>query len=77
MVGVSEEGGGRAVSAIEEANFLIRCRYASMVLLAESRIIFSLSMRQGHKAGNIRLAQSSSLKASFVTVNAIKAAFLA
>jgi hypothetical protein len=34
-------------------------------------------MRHGHSAGNIRFAQSSSLKASDVTANAIKAAFRA
>src|SRR3954469_8714133 len=48
-----------------------------MVLLAWSRISFSLSMRQGHSDGNIRLAQSSSLNESVVTANAKSAAFLA
>ncbi len=40
-------------------------------------MIFSLSIRQGHRAGNILLAQSSSPNASEVTNNAINAAFLA
>lgn len=48
-----------------------------MVLLAWSRITFSLSMREGHKDGSIRLATSSSLNASDVTAKAIRAAFLA
>ncbi len=38
---------------------------------------FSLSIRQGHSDGNMRLAQSSSLNESDVTANAISAAFLA
>lgn len=38
---------------------------------------FSLSIRDGHKDGNIRLAMSSSLNASDVTARAISAAFLA
>ena len=38
---------------------------------------FSLSITNGHRAGNILLAQSSSLNASFVTAKAISAAFLA
>ena len=70
-------GGGNTVSGMDEANLRIRWRYASMVLLAWSRTSFSLSIRQGHNAGNIRSAQSSSLKASEVTANAINPAFLA
>jgi hypothetical protein len=38
---------------------------------------FSLSMREGHRDGSIRLAMSSSLKASDVTAKAMRAAFLA
>lgn len=38
---------------------------------------FSLSIREGHKDGSIRLAISSSLNASDVTANAMRAAFLA
>ncbi len=70
-------GGGKTVSAIVEANLRIRSKYASIVLLAWSRMSFSLSMRQGQRAGSIRFAQSSSLKESDVTAKAIKAAFLA
>ena len=49
----------------------------SIVLLAWSRTSFSLSIREGHSAGRMRLAQSSSLKASDVTARAINAAFRA
>lgn len=70
-------GGGSIVSGMVDANLRVRARYASIVLVAWSRTSFSLSIRHGHSAGNIRSAQSSSLKASFVTANAINAAFLA
>jgi len=49
----------------------------SIVLLDWSRISFSLSIREGHKDGSIRLAMSSSLNESDVTAKAMRAAFLA
>lgn len=70
-------GGGRTVSGNVNPYFRTRCKYASIVLLAESLINFSLSIKQGHIAGKIRFAQSSSEKTSAVTLNAINAAFLA
>lgn len=48
-----------------------------MVLLAWSRMSFSLSIKEGHKEGSIRFAMSSSLNASDVTARAMRAAFLA
>ena len=48
-----------------------------MVLLAWSRMSFSLSMREGQMAGTRRTAQSSSVKYSDVTESAIRDAFLA
>jgi len=76
-VAFSVVGGGNTVSGMVEANLRMRARYASIVLLAWSRTSFSLSIKHGHRAGNIRFAQSSSLNASFVTASAINAAFLA
>lgn len=74
---VSVAGGGRTVSGIVVANFRTRCIYMSMVLTAWSRTSFSLSIREGHRAGRMRPAQSSSLKESEVTARAISAAFRA
>lgn len=70
-------GGGKAVAAIESANFRMRCMKRSIVLIAWSRTSFSLSIKQGQILGNIRFAQSSSLNVSEVAASAIKAAFRA
>ena len=70
-------GGGNTVSGIVNANLRTFERYVSMVLLAWSRMSFSLSIKLEHRAGRILLAQSSSLKESDVTASAINAAFLA
>ncbi len=48
-----------------------------MVLLAWSRMSFSLSMREGQMAGTMRRAQSSGEKYSEVTERAIRAALRA
>lgn len=70
-------GGGNTVSGIAEACFRIFCRNTSIVLLAWSRMSFSLSTKQGHIDGNIRFAQSSSLNESAVAPSASRAALRA
>jgi hypothetical protein len=69
--------GGSAVSGMPAAAFRTFCTYTSSVLLAWSRIAFSLSISDGQMAGRMRVAQSSSEKYSEVTAKACKAAFLA
>lgn len=59
------------------AYFLTRCRNISMVLLAWSRTIFSLSISDGQRPGRIFVAQSSSEYTSTVAESANNAAFLA
>ncbi len=69
--------GGRALSVMSVAALRILCMYMSMLLFACSRTSFSLSMSSGEMEGTIRHAQSSSLKYSTVTANAMSAALRA
>lgn len=69
--------GGNTESGMSAADLRTLCRYISIVLLACSRINFSLSISEGHMAGRIRPAQSSSLKYSTVAAKANRAAFRA
>lgn len=69
--------GGSTVSGMLAAAFLILFMYTSSVFSAWSRIIFSLSMREGQIAGMTFEAQSSSVKCSEVAANAMREALRA
>lgn len=70
-------GGGRTLSGNVCPYRFTLCRYCSRHLLAWSRTIFSLSINDGHTAGRIFIAQSSSVKKSEVAASAIRAALRA